>query len=191
MTLDADDFSVTYLAASYSRWKAGSLTCIGQMKSLRTLSISGIYNLNVAGNPFSLLGWGDFSGATAIEEISFNWQHKMDLTFPAWLNALTSLKTFSCMASFETQQAMDDFVDSVYAFVTANASLITGNTPFRQMSIIAYDDNRPLYSWKPSGLYQEPSGYIQGSSNGTPTTPMEKIYCLINNYNHSWNVKPI
>ncbi|GGB83116.1 hypothetical protein GCM10007424_23920 [Flavobacterium suaedae] len=188
--LDADDYSVEELNASYGRWNNGiPPTCVGQMKALKRVTIYGSYNYTVA-TSYNLTGWGDFSGATALESIYFDWQQKMNLNFPAWLTNLPNFKTFSCTASFETQQAFDDFVDSVYSFVTANASLAAGNTPFRYMNIIAYDSSRAVNSWTPSGVYQEPAGYAQNSSNGTPTTPMEKMYCLINNYNHSWNVKP-
>ncbi len=189
--LDNDDYSVDVFNASYGRWNNGvPPTCVGQMKALKSLSIYGSYNYIVTSGSFNLTSWGDFSGATTLENISFNWQQKMDLTFPTWLTNLPNFKTFNCHASFETQQSMDDFVDSVYSFVVANASMALGNTPFRQMNIITYDSDRPVNSWRPTGTLQEPTGYVQGSNNGNPSAPMEKIYVLTNQYEHSWILKP-
>ena len=189
--LDKDDYSVDVFNASYGRWNNGvPPTCVGQMKALKSLSIYGSYNYSTSSGSFNLTSWGDFSGATALESISFNWQQKMDLTFPTWLTNLPNFKTFNCHASFEIQQSIDDFVDSVYDFITTNASIAPGNTPFRQMNIITYDSDRPVNSWRPTGTLQEPTGYVQGSNNGNPATPMEKIYVLTNQYEHLWVLKP-
>ena len=37
-----------------------------------------------------------------------------------------------------------------------------------------------------TGLYEAPSGFIQGSADGTPTTAAEQIYVLVNNY--AWTI---
>ena len=34
----------------------------------------------------------------------------------------------------------------------------------------------------PGGVFQAPAGFVQGTSDGTPTTPQEKMYVLENNY---------
>lgn len=191
LVLDSDDFSMMYFDGSYSRWNNGAPpTCVGQMKNLKRLTIYGSYNYATSSGASSLTNWGDFRGARLLEQINFYWQQKMDLTLPAWLSDLTLLKILNVHSSFETQQSMDDFVDSVYSFVIANASITQGNTSFRQMNIITYGSARPLNSWRPTGTLQEPAGYVQGSSNGTPATPMEKIYVLTNQYEHSWILKP-
>lgn len=39
---------------------------------------------------------------------------------------------------------------------------------------------------EPTGTYQAPSGFVLGSSDGTPASQLEKIYVLVNNYN--WSV---
>ncbi|OIQ22214.1 MAG: hypothetical protein BM557_02220 [Flavobacterium sp. MedPE-SWcel] len=189
--LDNDDYTVGTLSAAYGRWNNGAPpTCIGQMKALEELTIYGSYNYSVSNGAFNLLSWGDFSGATALKEINFRWQQKMDLNFPAWLVNLTELKIFDCHASFETLQKMDDFVNSVYDFITTNASITEGNSPFRIMHIKTYRSASPLNSFHPTGIYQEPTGYVQGSANGTPTTPLEKVWVLTHQYQHTWVLKP-
>ncbi|OIQ22028.1 MAG: hypothetical protein BM557_01220 [Flavobacterium sp. MedPE-SWcel] len=189
--LDTDDYSVESFDASYGRWNNGTPpTCIGQMKALETLVMYGSYNYSVYSGRFNLLNWGDFSSATALREINFRWQQKMDLTFPTWLVNLTNLKIFDCHASFETQEKMDQFVDSVYDFITTNASITEGNSPFRIMHIKTYRSASPLNSFHPTGIYQEPTEYVQGSANGTPTTPLEKVWVLTHQYQHTWVLKP-
>ncbi|OIQ16541.1 MAG: hypothetical protein BM557_09510 [Flavobacterium sp. MedPE-SWcel] len=191
LILDTDDLSVTTFDASYGRWNDGiPPSCINQMKVLETLVIYGSYNYSVYSGRFNLISWGDFSDATALREINFRWQQKMDLTWPSWLVNLTSLKTFDCHASFETLQKMNDLVDSIYAFVTANAAITAGNTAFRTMNILTYRSASPANSFRPSGIYQEPTEYIQGSANGTPTTSLEKVWVLTHQYEHIWTLKP-
>lgn len=40
---------------------------------------------------------------------------------------------------------------------------------------------------QPEGLYLPTDGFVQGESNGNPTTSMERIYVLEKNYNQTWN----
>ncbi|WP_159799237.1 hypothetical protein [Flavobacterium sp. MK4S-17] len=190
--LDYDDYSVTEINIAYGRWNNGAPpSFIGQMKNLKSLSIYGSYNYGVSNGSYNLTDWGDFSGADNLEKINIQWQQKMSMMWPSWFTALKKLKTFDCHASFETLDSMDNFVDSVYNFVIENASINIGNTQFRQMNIITYSASLPANSWRPSGTYQAPSGYVQGSNNGSPVNQMEKIYVLINQYAHSWTIKPI
>ena len=44
---------------------------------------------------------------------------------------------------------------------------------------------------RPSGVYQAPDGFVKGVSNGNPTTPMEKVYVLTNNYEQTWILAPV
>jgi hypothetical protein len=78
------------------------------------------------------------------------------------------------------QSKMDEFVNSIYSNVNSYASKTLGNTAFRQMTIITNSST-------PSGLYQEPSGFVLGSDNGNPQTPLEKIWIMVNQYEHTWN----
>lgn len=48
----------------------------------------------------------------------------------------------------------------------------------------------PTENQRPSGTEQAPEGFVKGSSNGSPATPMEKIYVLKNNYAQRWTIKP-
>jgi hypothetical protein len=35
---------------------------------------------------------------------------------------------------------------------------------------------------EPSGTYQAPAGFVQGSNDGTPASAKEQLYVLVNNY---------
>ena len=53
-----------------------------------------------------------------------------------------------------------------------------------------FNNKYPDENQRPSGTEQAPEGFVKGSSNGSPATPMEKIYVLKNNYAQRWTIKP-
>ena len=74
--------------------------------------------------------------------------------------------------------------------VTMTSKLKNGKrNQFYGLSINMWSSGYP-YDYRPSGTYQAPSGFVKGVNNGNPTTPMEKIYVMQNNYAHSWNIRP-
>jgi hypothetical protein len=95
----------------------------------------------------------------------------------------TKLKTVNLLRNFTTTARADDFVDNFYDFVVSNAP-ITGTSAdaFRSMAI-NFSLNGTL-----TGTYQEPSGYSAGSSNGSPASPAEKRWVLVNQYAHTWTM---
>lgn len=95
-----------------------------------------------------------------------------------------SMKTYSFNGSFQTQARIDRFVNEMYDHITTYASMATGNTKFRQMAITTFGSNDP--SPTPSGTYQQPTGYVQGSNNGTPANQLEKVWVLVNQYQTTW-----
>lgn len=61
---------------------------------------------------------------------------------------------------------------------------------FYGLSVSMYNAVYPTENQRPSGTEQAPEGFVKGSSNGSPATPMEKIYVLKNNYAQRWTIKP-
>lgn len=61
---------------------------------------------------------------------------------------------------------------------------------FYGLEVSMYDSQYPDENQRPSGTEQAPEGFVKGSSNGSPATPMEKIYVLKNNYAQRWTIKP-
>lgn len=96
-----------------------------------------------------------------------------------------------------TQDRADTFVNNFYNYVTGwtqiTMSSIAKDGKRNQLYglyVNLYSASEPQNNTRPSGVEQAPSGFVKGSNNGNPTTPMEKIYVLKNNYAQAWNVKP-
>ena len=53
----------------------------------------------------------------------------------------------------------------------------------------AYSQSQPV-SYRPTGIYQEPTGFEKGVSDGNPTSPMEMLYVLVNNYKWTCIIPP-
>lgn len=60
---------------------------------------------------------------------------------------------------------------------------------FYKLTLDLYTSAAPTNK-RPSGVYQAPEGFVKGVSNGNPTTPMEKVYVLTNNYGQTWVLAP-
>jgi hypothetical protein len=91
--------------------------------------------------------------------------------------------------SISTIARTNAIVNNLFDFiVTRGYGNITtgGSDKFRDMSIemsIATNTNN-----RPSGTYQAPTSFEKNVSNGTPANELEKVYCLVENYGHTWVV---
>lgn len=119
------------------------------------------------------------------------------LPIPSFIYQMRAMATFRFNSSARTQLRTNDFIGSMYAFVTQwlqltrNAVALDGlRNQFYGLRVVMYDTQFPGWAFKPSGTYQAPAGFVEGSADGTPTTPMERIYVLEKNYAQTWVVKP-
>lgn len=115
-----------------------------------------------------------------------------ETTIPDWFDNAVALKTLYIYASFQNTGGADAWINNFYDKVVSVASMSSGNTLLRNMTIsqvsaTASDNNNTT---RPTGTYQQPTGYIQGIDNGTPTSPLEMIWVLVNQYGHTWTLKP-
>lgn len=188
--IEDENYTLERIGIGVNTWSSGAVpSFISKLKGLKQLdmaypSSSSIYS--------GITGYGDFSECTNIETL---WLHRLSnltTTIPIWFDSLTKLKEITIQASFQNSGGINSYVNNFYDFIVANSSMSVGSTPFRMMTINAYGTNTTDQnnSTRPSGTYQQPSGYVQGSSNGTPASPMEKIWVLSNQYGHTWTVKP-
>lgn len=95
-----------------------------------------------------------------------------------------------------TQIRMDTFVNTMYDATTGWDQSTMSQTAkdgkrnqFYGLTLSLYDVSLP-HAIRPSGTYQAPEGFIQGQSNGNPTTPMERVYVLAHNYAQRWVLPP-
>lgn len=95
-----------------------------------------------------------------------------------------------------TQERADTFVNTFYDkmmswdYITMSQTASDGNrNQFYKLTLDLYAAVAPTNK-RPSGVYQAPDGFVKGVSNGNPTTPMEKVYVLTNNYGQTWTLAP-
>ena len=95
-------------------------------------------------------------------------------------------KRFSINTVVNTNAIVNNLFDFI---VTRGYGNITtgGSDKFRDMTIdmgigVNNTNNRP------SGTYQAPTGFDKNVSNGTPANELEIVYCLVENYGHTWTV---
>lgn len=95
-----------------------------------------------------------------------------------------------------TQERADTFVNTFYDkmmswdYITMSQVASDGNrNQFYKLTLDLYAAVSPTNK-RPSGVYQAPNGFVKGVSNGNPTTPMEKVYVLTNNYGQTWVLAP-
>ena len=95
-----------------------------------------------------------------------------------------------------TQERADTFVNTFYdkimswSYITMSQTASDGNrNQFYKLTLDLYTAAAPTNK-RPSGVYQAPEGFVKGVSNGNPTTPMEKVYVLTNNYGQTWVLAP-
>lgn len=116
---------------------------------------------------------------------------------PDYIYEMRAITWFSVNCSTHSQQRSDDFVNSFYRLVTewdqitmTSVAKDGKRNQFYSLSVGMYSATFPTENQRPSGTEQAPEGFVKGSSNGSPATPMEKIYVLKNNYAQKWTIKP-
>jgi hypothetical protein len=100
-------------------------------------------------------------------------------TYHVWFSGLIRIRTLSVEGNYRTVARIDSFIDSYYSMVTANAAM-DGLGAWRNVNL----DCRSV-EVSPTGTYQQPAGYVQGSDNGAPASPKEKLWVLVNQYAHT------
>lgn len=102
------------------------------------------------------------------------------------LESAPLLKTLYFRGTYNTQTRQDTFITNLYNQVINIASKTLGNTIMRQVRLEVCWILSGGVAIRPLGNYQQPEGYIQGTSNGNPETPMEMIWVLVKQYR--WTV---
>lgn len=149
-------------------------TIINSIPSLTFLNIGASNNVNS-----SITQWSSFSNLINLVTNSISVSPNMTTNLPPDLVNCTKLKTYTANGTYTTTARVNTFIDNMYSFVTTNAEITGANTlPFRGMAI-------NCSSASVTGTYQQPSGYVTGTSNGTPASQKEKIWVLVNQYGHT------
>lgn len=118
---------------------------------------------------------------------------------PDWLYEVREFRIWTLRDGrfINTQERADTFVNTFYdkimswSYITMSQTASDGNrNQFYKLTLDLYTSAAPTNK-RPSGVYQAPEGFVKGVSNGNPTTPMEKVYVLTNNYGQTWILAPV
>lgn len=147
-------------------------------------------------------GWNDdnMSGRGLEHLTGFGVSHsnsfRMD-KLPDYIYEMRAITWFNVNCCTHSQKRSDDFVDSFYRLVTEWDQITMTSVAndgkknqFYGLSVSMYSTTFPTENQRPTGVEQAPEGFVKGVSDGNPTTPMEKIYVLKNNYAQKWTIKP-
>ncbi len=147
-------------------------------------------------------GWNDANmsgrGLGNIRTLQATHSDKLDVSnLPEYIKEMRSMSRFNMSASTHQQDRTDTFVNTLYDYImgwdliTMSQNALDGQrNQFYGLRVDLYSSVYPSENQRPSGDDQAPEGFVLGSSNGNPTTPMEKIYVLRNNYKQNWIIKP-
>jgi len=105
------------------------------------------------------------------------------VSIPNNFSNLTKLKTY-LDGGIDSVAILDTVINNWYDFIAVREfGDITGaNSTFRDMTFnIEEADSQP-----PTGTYQASSNFVQGTANGNPQSPFEKVYVLVKNFGHTW-----
>ncbi|BAV09409.1 hypothetical protein SAMN05421788_101845 [Filimonas lacunae] len=154
-------------------------------------SITSLISLTISINP--LATWGNLGALINLNTLSLASCPLLQPVVPGYFASLTKLKNLHFAGSFGNTTNAEAFISSFYSFVTTNTALTGANTlPFRGMTIVIGNnasDNVSASGHIITGTYQAPTGYVQGSNNGTPGSALEMIYVLETQYGHKWTYR--
>ena len=108
-------------------------------------------------------------------------------SLPTGIETCPSLKSIDTNSSYKTQTRIDNVIVDAYNKVNTFASKAVGNTLLRQITWgNAIAASALGYNVRPTGTYQQPTGFVLGSKNGSPVSPMEMVWVLVNQY--KWKI---
>ena len=158
---------------------------VNDCKQITELSFGYYADYWTAGGSDLFTSWGvGIANMPNLQVFRFDNCNNAPDTLPTGIETAPNCKTIWARTN-RTQVRQDTFIENVYNQVTTTASMATGEGVLRRttLRIERFSVNQYL---RPSGIYQAPAGYVQGSSNGKPASPMEMIYVLVNQY--EWTI---
>lgn len=149
----------------------------------------------------SVVSWHPYMSGKGLENIeSLDASHSygnIDVSnLPDYIYEMRSMNSFYMHFCVSTQSRCDTFISTLYDkvmgfnYLTMSSSASDGErNQFYGLYLTMYSAASPVDK-RPSGVLQAPSGFIKGQSNGSPSTPMEMVYVLMNNYGWKFNMAP-
>lgn len=148
-----------------------------------------------------VVSWHPYMSGKGLENIeSLDASHSysnIDVSnLPDYIYEMRSMNSFYIHLCLSTQSRCDTFISTLYEkvmgfdYLTMSSSASDGKrNQFYGLYLLMYSASSPSDK-RPSGVLQAPSGFIKGQSNGSPSTPMEMVYVLMNNYGWRFSMAP-
>lgn len=149
----------------------------------------------------SVVSWHPYMSGKGLENIesldaSYSYSNIDVSNLPDYIYEMRSMSSFYMYISLSTQSRCDTFISTLYDkvmgfnYLTMSSSASDGErNQFYGLYLLMYSASSPSDK-RPSGVLQAPSGFIKGQSNGSPSTPMEMVYVLMNNYGWRFSMAP-
>lgn len=149
----------------------------------------------------SVVSWHPYMSGKGLENIlrlnaSYSYSNIDVSDLPDYIYEMRSMNEFYAYLMLSTQERSDTFISSLYDKVMAFDYLTMASTAsdgkrnqFYGLYLSIYLSSTPTDK-RPSGVLQAPSGFVKGQSNGSPSTPMEMVYVLMNNYGWRFTMAP-
>lgn len=149
----------------------------------------------------SVVSWHPYMSGKGLENIeSLDASHSysnIDVSnLPDYIYEMRSMNSFYMHFCVSTQSRCDTFISTLYDkvmgfnYLTMSSYASDGErNQFYGLYLTMYSASNPVDK-RPSGVLQAPSGFIKGQSNGSPSTPMEMVYVLMNNYRWRFSMAP-
>lgn len=149
----------------------------------------------------SVVSWHPYMSGKGLENIesldaSYSYSNIDVSNLPDYIYEMRSMNSFYMYLCLSTQSRCDTFISTLYDkvmgfnYLTMSSSASDGErNQFYGLYLLMYLDSSP-FDKRPSGVLRAPSGFIKGQSNGSPSTPMEMVYVLMNNYGWRFSMAP-
>ena len=149
----------------------------------------------------SVVSWHPYMSGKGLENIesldaSYSYSNIDVSNLPDYIYEMRSMNSFYMYLCVSTQSRCDTFISTLYDkvmgfnYLTMSSYASDGErNQFYGLYLTMYSASNPVDK-RPSGVLQAPSGFIKGQSNGSPSTPMEMVYVLMNNYGWRFSMAP-
>ena len=149
----------------------------------------------------SVVSWHPYMSGKGLENIesldaSRSYSNIDVSNLPDYIYEMRSMNSFYMHSCVSTQSRCDTFISTLYDkvmgfnYLTMSSYASDGErNQFYGLYLTMYLASSPVDK-RPSGVLQAPSGFIKGQSNGSPSTPMEMVYVLMNNYRWRFSMAP-
>lgn len=151
--------------------------------------IANFYNLyrlyiNVIGDNISFI---DFRGLPSLKYLWLTGNYNLSEIPLKWKGLVSLIQISNTLSFVNTNDKFNEFIGFFYILCISEGYLDV-STPTVQAD--DYPNKFRDIEWghsslTPTGTYQAPTGFVQGSNNGNPTNEAEKIFVLVNNYGHT------